>query len=181
VQWSATGSLARELGPDQEHCSCGQASHKSQQQREKASLAKQFKIFPSKIAQTACEGVCTRAGRIWTHLYVSVQAQDSNEVNFKPIKKFQSTHIGISLEHYHSVCNFIQFQFRNYFKRAYPVDCYPCKTRKAASMMHMIMNNLDPVVAQFPEELITYGGNGQVFSNWAQVIKTKMKYSIFFS
>ena len=35
--------------------------------------------------------------------------------------------------------------------------------------MHMIMNNLDPDVAQFPQELITYGGNGQVFSNWAQV------------
>lgn len=35
--------------------------------------------------------------------------------------------------------------------------------------MLMIMNNLDPQVAQFPEELITYGGNGQVFSNWAQV------------
>jgi urocanate hydratase len=32
------------------------------------------------------------------------------------------------------------------------------------------MNNLDPAVAQFPEELITYGGNGQVFSNWAQAI-----------
>ena len=35
--------------------------------------------------------------------------------------------------------------------------------------MMMIMNNLDPEVAQFPEELVTYGGNGQVFSNWAQV------------
>ena len=35
--------------------------------------------------------------------------------------------------------------------------------------MHMIMNNLDPLVAQFPQELITYGGNGQVFANWAQV------------
>jgi len=32
----------------------------------------------------------------------------------------------------------------------------------------MIMNNLDPAVAQFPQELVTYGGNGQVFSNWAQ-------------
>jgi hypothetical protein len=31
------------------------------------------------------------------------------------------------------------------------------------------MNNLDPAVAQYPEELVTYGGNGQVFSNWAQV------------
>ncbi|XP_077054436.1 urocanate hydratase [Siphateles boraxobius] len=52
--------------------------------------------------------------------------------------------------------------------RAYPIDQYPCRTRQAASIMLMIMNNLDPVVAQFPQELVTYGGNGQVFSNWAQ-------------
>ena len=54
--------------------------------------------------------------------------------------------------------------------RAYPIDQYPTRTRQAASIMHMIMNNLDPHVAQFPQELVTYGGNGQVFSNWAQVI-----------
>uniref|UniRef100_A0A6J0V1B2 urocanate hydratase n=2 Tax=Pogona vitticeps TaxID=103695 RepID=A0A6J0V1B2_9SAUR len=52
--------------------------------------------------------------------------------------------------------------------RAYPIQEYPCKTRQAAAIMHMIMNNLDPAVAQFPQELVTYGGNGQVFSNWAQ-------------
>lgn len=52
--------------------------------------------------------------------------------------------------------------------KAYPIDQYPCKTIKAAGIMVMIMNNLDPAVAQFPQELITYGGNGQVFSNWAQ-------------
>ncbi|CAG0896373.1 unnamed protein product [Darwinula stevensoni] len=52
--------------------------------------------------------------------------------------------------------------------RAYPVDAYPAKTTSAACIMHMIMNNLDPRVAQFPQELVTYGGNGQVFSNWAQ-------------
>ncbi|XP_029457230.1 urocanate hydratase isoform X2 [Rhinatrema bivittatum] len=52
--------------------------------------------------------------------------------------------------------------------RAYPIGKYPCKTRQAAALMHMIMNNLDPSVAQFPQELVTYGGNGQVFSNWAQ-------------
>ncbi|XP_052575013.1 urocanate hydratase [Peromyscus californicus insignis] len=52
--------------------------------------------------------------------------------------------------------------------RAYPIDQYPCRTRAAAAIMHMIMNNLDPAVAQFPQELVTYGGNGQVFSNWAQ-------------
>ncbi|XP_043934539.1 urocanate hydratase [Protopterus annectens] len=52
--------------------------------------------------------------------------------------------------------------------RAYPINDYPCKTKQAAAIMHMIMNNLDPRVAQFPQELVTYGGNGQVFSNWAQ-------------
>ncbi|RLV99473.1 hypothetical protein DV515_00009757 [Chloebia gouldiae] len=52
--------------------------------------------------------------------------------------------------------------------RAYPIVEYPCKTKSAAAIMLMIMNNLDPSVAQFPQELVTYGGNGQVFSNWAQ-------------
>ncbi|XP_069942579.1 urocanate hydratase isoform X2 [Cherax quadricarinatus] len=53
--------------------------------------------------------------------------------------------------------------------RAYPLAEYPARSNKAAAIMHMIMNNLDPQVAQFPQELVTYGGNGQVFSNWAQV------------
>uniref|UniRef100_A0AAY4BZE9 urocanate hydratase n=1 Tax=Denticeps clupeoides TaxID=299321 RepID=A0AAY4BZE9_9TELE len=52
--------------------------------------------------------------------------------------------------------------------RAFPIDQYPCRTRHAASIMLMILNNLDHAVAQFPQELVTYGGNGQVFSNWAQ-------------
>ncbi|XP_003383059.1 PREDICTED: urocanate hydratase [Amphimedon queenslandica] len=52
--------------------------------------------------------------------------------------------------------------------KAYPVEEYPVKCPAAAAIMHMIMNNLNPKVAQFPEELVTYGGNGQVLSNWAQ-------------
>ncbi|CAL8382208.1 unnamed protein product [Boreogadus saida] len=52
--------------------------------------------------------------------------------------------------------------------KAYPIHQYPCRTPQAAAIMLMIMNNLDPAVAQFPQELVTYGGNGQVFSNWAQ-------------
>ncbi|XP_053377370.1 urocanate hydratase-like isoform X2 [Mercenaria mercenaria] len=59
--------------------------------------------------------------------------------------------------------------------RAYPIDEYPVRCRQAAAIMHMIMNNLDPRVAQFPHELVTYGGNGQVFSNWAQFLLV-MKY-----
>uniref|UniRef100_A0A8P4K6C0 urocanate hydratase n=1 Tax=Dicentrarchus labrax TaxID=13489 RepID=A0A8P4K6C0_DICLA len=68
--------------------------------------------------------------------------------------------------------------------RAYPIDQYPCRTRQAASIMLMIMNNLDPAVAQFPQELVTYGGNGQVFSNWAQVIpnySSKNQYEKMFA
>ena len=52
--------------------------------------------------------------------------------------------------------------------RAYPIDTYPAKSEQAAAIMMMIQNNLDPKVAQFPHELITYGGNGSVFQNWAQ-------------
>ena len=59
--------------------------------------------------------------------------------------------------------------------KAYPIDAYPAKSRQAASIMLMIMNNLDPAVAQFPQELITYGGNGSVFQNWAQYRLT-MRY-----
>ena len=55
--------------------------------------------------------------------------------------------------------------------RAYPLKDYPAVTKHGAAIMLMIMNNLDRAVAQFPHELITYGGNGQVFSNWAQVKK----------
>merc|ERR1712038_464371 len=51
---------------------------------------------------------------------------------------------------------------------AVPADKIPTKCRQAAAIIHMILNNLDPAVAQFPQELVTYGGNGQVLSNWGQ-------------
>ncbi len=61
------------------------------------------------------------------------------------------------------------------FKPAYkifarPISEYPAKSSQAAAIMLMIQNNLDPNVAQHPEELITYGGNGAVFQNWAQYL-----------
>ncbi len=58
---------------------------------------------------------------------------------------------------------------------ARPIDEYPAKCKEAAAIMLMIQNNLDPEVAQHPHELITYGGNGAVFQNWAQYLLT-MKY-----
>ncbi|MDR2868616.1 MAG: urocanate hydratase [Bacteroidales bacterium] len=68
------------------------------------------------------------------------------------------------------------YRFRpNYEMYARPIACYPAKCQQAAAIMLMIQNNLDPAVAQHPHELITYGGNGAVFQNWAQY-RLVMKY-----
>ena len=68
------------------------------------------------------------------------------------------------------------YRFRpDYEMYARPIDAYPAKSKQAAAIMLMIQNNLDPKVAQHPHELITYGGNGAVFQNWAQYLLT-MKY-----
>jgi len=68
------------------------------------------------------------------------------------------------------------YRFRpDYAMHARPIGDYPAKSKQAAAIMLMIQNNLDPRVAQHPHELITYGGNGGVFQNWAQYLLT-MKY-----
>ena len=65
------------------------------------------------------------------------------------------------------------YRFRpDYEMYARPISEYDAKTPEAAAMMLMIQNNLDPRVAQFPHELITYGTNGSVFQNWAQYLLT---------
>ncbi|MBD5215073.1 MAG: urocanate hydratase [Bacteroidales bacterium] len=65
------------------------------------------------------------------------------------------------------------YRFRpTYAMHARPIDHYPARSRQAAAIMMMIQNNLDPAVAQHPHELITYGGNGAVFQNWAQYLLT---------
>jgi urocanate hydratase len=63
----------------------------------------------------------------------------------------------------------------SYAMFARPLSAYPARCKEAAAIMLMITNNLDPEVAQHPHELITYGGNGAVFQNWAQYRLT-MKY-----
>jgi urocanate hydratase len=68
------------------------------------------------------------------------------------------------------------YRFRpDYEMYARPIHEYPHKSAQAAAIMLMITNNLDPAVAQHPHELITYGGNGAVFQNWAQYLLT-MQY-----
>mgnify|MGYP001135458504 FL=1 len=60
----------------------------------------------------------------------------------------------------------------NYDIYARPISEYPAQSEQGAAIMLMIQNNLDPAVAQHPEELITYGGNGAVFQNWVQYLLT---------
>lgn len=68
------------------------------------------------------------------------------------------------------------YRFRpDYTMYARPIDEYPGKSQQAKAIMLMIQNNLDYAVAQHPHELITYGGNGAVFQNWAQYLLT-MQY-----
>ena len=68
------------------------------------------------------------------------------------------------------------YRFRPTYKMyARPLNEYPYQSKQAATIMLMIQNNLNPDVAQHPHELITYGGNGAVFQNWAQYLLT-MQY-----
>ncbi|MBT1696744.1 urocanate hydratase [Fulvivirgaceae bacterium PWU4] len=68
------------------------------------------------------------------------------------------------------------YRFRpGYAMHARALNEYPHRCKQAAAIMLMIQNNLDPAVAQHPHELITYGGNGAVFQNWAQYLLT-MRY-----
>jgi urocanate hydratase len=68
------------------------------------------------------------------------------------------------------------YRFRPDYKIfARPINDYPHQSIQAAAIMHMLSNNLDYAVAQHPHELITYGGNGSVFQNWAQYLLT-MQY-----
>jgi urocanate hydratase len=88
-------------------------------------------------------------------------------------------HEVLAQEFYNELIRFgriYMYRFRPaYTMYARPINEYPYKSLQAAAIMLMIQNNLDPAVAQHPHELITYGGNGGVFQNWAQYLLT-MKY-----
>ena len=80
------------------------------------------------------------------------------------------------LEELTSYGRIYMYRFRpDYGMCARPVWAYPYQSLHAACIMLMIQNNLDPAIAQHPHELITYGGNGGVFQNWAQYLLT-MQY-----
>lgn len=79
-------------------------------------------------------------------------------------------------EELNSLGRIYMYRFKpDYEIYARPISEYPAQSKQGAAIMLMIQNNLDPAVAQHPEELITYGGNGAVFQNWVQYVLT-MQY-----
>ncbi len=88
-------------------------------------------------------------------------------------------HTELAIEFAQELANYgriYMYRFQPTYKMfARSIDEYPAKSKQAAAIMLMIQNNLDPAVAQHPDELITYGGNGAVFQNWAQYLLT-MQY-----
>ena len=98
-----------------------------------------------------------------------------NALRYFP-KSFHSTLIKEFKEELKVYGRIYMHRFRPDYKMyARPIDEYPAKSKQAASIMLMIQNNLDHTIAQHPHELITYGGNGGVFQNWAQYLLT-MQY-----
>lgn len=91
-----------------------------------------------------------------------------NALRYFP-KKFHATLAPEFLDELKTYGRIYMYRFRpTYDMHARPIDEYPHKCKQAAAIMMMIQNNLDKAVAQHPHELITYGGNGAVFQNWAQ-------------
>jgi urocanate hydratase len=88
-------------------------------------------------------------------------------------------HETLAAEFYEELLKFgriYMYRFRpDYEMKARSISAYPHQTIQAAAIQLMIQNNLDPAIAQHPHELITYGGNGAVFQNWAQYLLT-MQY-----
>jgi urocanate hydratase len=111
-------------------------------------------------------------------LLLSEQERDlalRNALRYFP-EKWHSELAPEFLKELHTYGRIYMHRFRpDYEMYARPVDEYPANCEQAAAIMHMIQNNLDPRVAQHPYELITYGGNGAVFQNWAQYLLV-MKY-----
>lgn len=98
-----------------------------------------------------------------------------NALRYFPTE-WHSTLAGEFKEELETYGRIYMYRFRpDYDMCARPIEEYAAQTREAAAIMLMIQNNLDPKVAKHPHELITYGGNGAVFQNWAQYLKT-MKY-----
>jgi len=104
-------------------------------------------------------------------------AQEKELALRNALRYFPARHHGVLAPEFadelHRYGRIYMYRFRpEYAVHARPIDAYPAQSQQAAAILLMLMNNLDPAVAQHPEELITYGGNGAVFQNWAQYLLT---------
>lgn len=98
-----------------------------------------------------------------------------NALRYFP-KKFHAVLAPEFAEELRTYGRIYMYRYRpRYEMKSRPIGDYPHRSEQAAAIMLMIQNNLDPRVAQHPHELITYGGNGSVFMNWAQY-RLVMKY-----
>lgn len=109
-----------------------------------------------------------------------LSAEDKKLALRNALRYFEPKHHAILLpefkEELEKYGRIYMYRFRPDYKiYARPIDEYPGKSEQAKAIMLMIQNNLDYAVAQHPHELITYGGNGAVFQNWAQYLLT-MQY-----
>ena len=110
-----------------------------------------------------------------------ILSEDEKELALRnALRYFDEKHHAILLpefrEELEAYGRIYMYRFRPDYKMyARPIDEYPGKSQQAKAIMLMIQNNLDYAVAQHPHELITYGGNGAVFQNWAQYLLT-MQY-----
>lgn len=110
-----------------------------------------------------------------------ILSEDEKELALRnALRYFDKKHHAILLpefrEELEAYGRIYMYRFRPDYKMyARPIDEYPGKSQQAKAIMLMIQNNLDYAVAQHPHELITYGGNGAVFQNWAQYLLT-MQY-----
>ena len=98
-----------------------------------------------------------------------------NALRYFPVEQHEELAVDF-LEELNTYGRIYMLRYRPDYKiYARPISDYPAKSVQAASVMVMLSNNLDYAIAQHPHELITYGGNGAVFQNWAQYLLT-MKY-----
>lgn len=129
-------------------------------------LAKPFDRAVSHAPRRVIEGVLTEKEKV-----LAIK----NALRYFPVKHHEvlAAEFARELEEYGRI---YMYRFRpDYEMKARPIDAYPYRSKQAASIMLMIQNNLDYKIAKHPHELITYGGNGAVFQNWAQYRLT-MKY-----
>jgi len=111
----------------------------------------------------------------------NILSKDEKNLALKnALRYFESTHHAELIKEFKDELDtygrIYMYRFRPDYKMyARPINEYPAQSKQAAAIMLMIQNNLDYAIAQHPHELITYGGNGAVFQNWAQYLLT-MKY-----